>query len=63
MPTKMKEYTNQYFIGIADKYSPILNNEGLLEPDDFLNFVSEIQDDRLLEEQGDYEKFKQKNPS
>ena len=54
----MKEYTNQYFINIADKYSSILNEEGLLEPDDFLNFVSEIQDDRLLEEQGDYEKFK-----
>ena len=55
---KMKEYTNQYFIGIADKYSSYLNEEGLLSPDDFLNFVSEIQDDRLLEEQGDYEKFK-----
>lgn len=54
----MKDYTNQYFIGIADKYSSILNNSGLLTPDDFLNFVSEIQDDRLLEEQGDYEKFK-----
>ena len=55
---KMKDYTNQYFIGIADKYSSTLNDKDLLPPDDFLNFVSEIQDDRLLEEQGDYEKFK-----
>ena len=55
---KMKEYTNQYFIGIANKYEPLLDQNGLLKPDDFLNLVSEIQDDRLLEEQGDYEKFK-----
>lgn len=55
---QMKEYTNQYFIGIANKYGPLLNSEQLLNPEDFLNLVSEIQDDRLLEEQGDYEKFK-----
>ncbi|MCM8539611.1 MAG: protein kinase [Lentisphaeraceae bacterium] len=55
---KMKEYTNQYFIGIANKYGPLLNEKQLLSPEDFLNLVSEIQDDRLLEEQGDYEKFK-----
>ena len=55
---KIKDYTNQYFIGIANKYGPLTDKNGLLKPDDFLNLMSEIQDDRLLEEQGDYEKFK-----
>ena len=54
----IKEYTNQYFIGISDKYGPLIDSKGMLPPEDFLNLVSEIQDDRLLEEQGDYEKFK-----
>ena len=54
----MKNWTNQYFSDMASKYKPLLNGEGLLSPDEFINLLREIQDDRMLEEQGEYEKFK-----
>ena len=54
----MKSWTNQYFSDMAGKYGPLLEDNGLLPPDEFINLVREIQDDRMLEEQGEYEKFK-----
>jgi serine/threonine protein kinase len=56
--SKMKDYTSQYFTDMASEYGGLLDKSGLLAPEDFLLLVSRIQDDRMLEEEGEYEKFK-----
>ncbi|MCH2207909.1 MAG: hypothetical protein MK132_18810 [Lentisphaerales bacterium] len=55
---KISDYTNQYYIAIADNYSRDLQENGLLSLEAFLNLLDEIQNDQMLEEQGDFERFK-----
>ena len=57
---KIEDYTNQYFIDFAQNYSIDTQENGLLSTDALLNILDEIQSDKMLEEQGDYERFKNK---
>ncbi|MCM8532453.1 MAG: protein kinase, partial [Lentisphaeraceae bacterium] len=52
------EYTNQYFISFHDNYIDEISENGLLNIESFLHLLSDLQNDIMLEEQGDFEKFK-----
>ncbi|MCM8534977.1 MAG: serine/threonine protein kinase [Lentisphaeraceae bacterium] len=55
---KSSEYTNQYFISLHDNYVNDISQSGLLNLESFLHLLSDLQNDLMLEEQGDFEKFK-----
>jgi serine/threonine protein kinase len=54
----INDYTNQYFISLADSYNVHFDANHQLTEDAFLRLLNEVQDAHLLEEQGDFEKFK-----
>ena len=55
---KLQDYTNQYFLLIAEKYAPLINDNKLLPTEDFLSLIEELHSDRMLEEAGEYELFR-----